>query len=144
VIDELGEPGVVVHGVNVRPGKPTILGVCARKPVIGLPGNPVSALVIAGLFVVPLIEKYLGRKDRRVTGIVEATLKVNLASQAGREDWVAVQLIEQDGQFYAEPVFGKSNLIFTLVRADGLIRIPADANGLAAGSRVKVHRLGGL
>lgn len=143
VIDELGAPGVLVHGVNVRPGKPTILGVCAGKPVIGLPGNPVSALVIAGLFVVPLIRQYLGRLDNLHAGAVDAVLKVNLSSQAGREDWVAVQLIEQDGQVFAEPVFGKSNLIFTLVRADGLIQIPADANGLAAGATVKVNLLGG-
>ncbi len=60
VIDELGDPGVLVHGVNVRPGKPTILGVCDGKPVIGLPGNPVSALVIAGLFVTPLLAPDVG------------------------------------------------------------------------------------
>ena len=59
-IQHMGQPGVLVHGVNVKPGKPTILGVCAGKAVIGLPGNPVSALVIAGLFVVPVIESLLG------------------------------------------------------------------------------------
>ena len=141
VIDDLGKPGVLVHGVNVRPGKPTILGVCAGKPVIGLPGNPVSALVIASLFVTPVIERMLGKTSWAKPGGQEATLKVNLSSQAGREDWVAVELIEEDGEWYADPVFGKSNLIFTLVRADGLVRIPADANGLAAGSRVRVERL---
>ncbi len=141
VIDELGEPGVLVHGVNVRPGKPTILGVCGGKAVIGLPGNPVSALVIASLFVTPVIERMLGKTSRATPGGQEATLKINLSSQAGREDWVAVQLIEENGEWFADPVFGKSNLIFTLVRADGLVRIPADANGLAAGSRVRVERL---
>jgi molybdopterin molybdotransferase len=140
VIDELGEPGVLVHGVNVRPGKPTILGVCDGVPVIGLPGNPVSALVIARLFVTPLIDGMLGKKVRE-PALTEAVLKVNLSSQAGREDWVAVQLLEEDGEYLADPVFGKSNLIFTLVRADGLVQIPADANGLAAGTRVQVWEL---
>jgi molybdopterin molybdotransferase len=138
VIAKLGEPGVLVHGVNVRPGKPTILGVCDGKPVIGLPGNPVSALVIAGLFVTPVIHKYLGVLSGGVQPSVEARLKVNLSSQAGREDWVAVQLVEENGQMIADPVFGKSNLIFTLARANGLVKIPADANGLAAGHSVQV------
>lgn len=138
VIDDLGEPGVLVHGVNVRPGKPTILGVCDGKPVIGLPGNPVSALVIAGLFVVPVIKATLGIAAGEIQPGVEARLKVNLSSQAGREDWVAVRLVEEDGQMVADPVFGKSNLIFTLARANGLVKIPADANGLGAGQQVPV------
>lgn len=138
VINDLGEPGVLVHGVNVRPGKPTILGVCDGKPVIGLPGNPVSALVIAGLFVVPVIKATLGIAAGEIQPGVEARLKVNLSSQAGREDWVAVRLVEEDGQMVADPVFGKSNLIFTLARANGLVKIPADANGLGAGQQVPV------
>lgn len=138
VIDSLGEPGVLVHGVNVRPGKPTILGVCEGKPVVGLPGNPVSALVIAGLFVVPLIHRMLGLSVEAFRPVVQAKLKVNLASQAGREDWVAVRLEEANGEMFADPIFGKSNLIFTLARADGLVKIPADANGIPAGEPVQV------
>jgi len=139
VIDALGKPGVLVHGVNIRPGKPTILGVCDGKPVIGLPGNPVSALVIAGLFVVPIIKGMLGEVSNTIRPMVEARLKVNLSSQAGREDWVAVKLGEENGHLLADPVFGKSNLIFTLARADGLVKIPADANGISAGEQVQVH-----
>ena len=138
VIDDLGKPGVLVHGVNIRPGKPTILGVCDGKPVIGLPGNPVSALVIAGIFVVPIIKKMLGQVTNKTQPVVEARLKVNLSSQAGREDWVAVKLDEENGHLHADPVFGKSNLIFTLARADGLVKIPADANGIPAGEQVQV------
>ncbi len=138
VIDELGEPGVLVHGVNVRPGKPTILGVCEGKPMIGLPGNPVSALVIAGLFVVPIIEKMTGQLQERPKSSVLAKLNLNLSSQTGREDWIAVKLSETDKGFLAEPIFGRSNLIFTLASADGLIRIPPDANGLEIGTLVKV------
>lgn len=137
-IDALGQPGVLVHGVSVRPGKPTILAVCDGKPVIGLPGNPVSALVIADLFVVPVVERLLGVAGQRRRPAVAARLAINLASQSGREDWVAVRLIESAGDLSAEPVFGKSNLIFTLARADGLVRIPADDNGLPAGAPVDV------
>ena len=140
VINRLGQPGVLVHGVNVRPGKPTILGVCQGKPVIGLPGNPVSALVIAALFVTPVVEILQGLNRKRFRPAVTASLALNLASQAGREDWVPVRLVEnEDGGYLADPIFGKSNLIFTLVRADGLIRIPADANGLSAGTVLDVY-----
>jgi len=138
VIDSLGKPGVLVHGVNVRPGKPTILGVCDGKAVIGLPGNPVSALVIAGLFVTPVVRRLLGLVEERLRPILQAHLAVNLASQAGREDWIPVRLIQSPSGLLADPVFGKSNLIFSLARADGLVRIPPDATGLAAGEIVEV------
>jgi molybdopterin molybdotransferase len=146
-IRKLGPPGVLVHGVNVRPGKPTILAACQPnssthpKPVIGLPGNPVSALVIAGLFLKPIISKLLGQTvDLEFPGMT-AELTINVASQAGREDWVPVRLSHADRGWTAEPVFGKSNLIFTLVRADGLMRIPADANGISSGSAVEIFRI---
>ena len=137
-IDQLGPPGVLVHGVNVRPGRPTILAVCSGKPVIGLPGNPVSALVIARLFVLPALDHLLGADRSRPRAELQARLTTNLPSQAGREDWVPVRITNTEAGLQAEPIFGKSNLIFTLVRADGLIRIPADANGLQAGSWVVV------
>jgi molybdopterin molybdotransferase len=144
VIRSLGEPGVLVHGINTRPGKPTILGVCNGKAVIGLPGNPVSALVNGYLFVVPVIEKLVGAFPKpRAT--IQARLTVNLPSQAGREDWWPVKLLPFParrgirGEVYdADPIFGKSNLIFTLVSADGLLRIHPDATGLSAGEMVEV------
>ncbi|HAV75947.1 MAG TPA: molybdopterin molybdenumtransferase MoeA [Anaerolineae bacterium] len=141
VIRELGEPGVLVHGINTRPGKPTILGVCNGKAIIGLPGNPVSALVNGYLFVVPVIEKLLGTIPRpRPT--VQAKLTVNLPSQAGREDWIPVKLVMSNEQsvtgYFAEPIFSKSNLIFSLANSDGLLRISPDATGLSAGEVVEV------
>ena len=141
VIDRLGKPGVIVHGVNIKPGKPTILGLCNDKPVIGLPGNPVSALVIAQLFVEPTIYHLLNRRVKPFNPTVPAKLKSNIASQSGREDWVAVRLLRSKDGFLAEPIFGKSNLIFTLSKADGLICIEADATGIEAGSFVAVHLL---
>jgi molybdopterin molybdotransferase len=146
IITSLGTPGVLVHGVNVRPGKPTILAVCDGKAVIGLPGNPVSALIIAGLFVVPVIEKLLGAQPKPKP-TVRAKLTVNIPSQAGREDWVAVKLetneqIRSDRSgtsFVARPIFAKSNFIFTLSQADGLIRIPPEITGMNAGEDVEVN-----
>jgi molybdopterin molybdotransferase len=140
VIRALGEPGVLVHGINTRPGKPTILGACGGKAVIGLPGNPVSALVNGYLFVVPVMEQLLGKQPQPKAAVL-ARLTVNLASQAGREDWWPVRLLPASGQgarYDAEPVFGKSNLIFTLAAADGLLRIPPDATGLSSGEIVEV------
>jgi molybdopterin molybdotransferase len=150
VIRSLGEPGVLVHGINTRPGKPTILGACDGKAVIGLPGNPVSALVNGYLFVVPVIEKLLGALPRPKATVL-ARLTVNLPSQAGREDWWPVKLIvnrqhlhrtqvqvSESGNLDADPIFGKSNLIFTLASADGLLRIHPDATGLSAGEMVEV------
>ena len=156
VIDELGEPGVLVHGINTRPGKPTILGVCDGKAVIGLPGNPVSALVNGYMLVVPLIERLLGQSPRP-KATIQARLTVNLPSQAGREDWWPVRLATEHTEntektektdsvnsvisvvkYQAEPIFGKSNLIFTLAAADGLLKIPPDATGLSAGETVEV------
>jgi molybdopterin molybdotransferase len=141
VIRTLGEPGVLVHGINTRPGKPTILSVCNGKAVIGLPGNPVSALVNGYLFVVPVIEKLLAALPKP-KATVPAVLNVNLPSQAGREDWWPVKLIVNRQSsivnYKAEPIFGKSNLIFTLAAADGLLRIHPDATGLSAGEVVEV------
>jgi molybdopterin molybdotransferase len=103
----------------------------------------VSALVIASLFVTPIIRALQGEQMPRPRPRISAILTVNLASQAGREDWIPVRLLDgaQHGaerRFLAEPVFGKSNLIFTLARADGYVRIDPDATGLSAGDSVEV------
>jgi molybdopterin molybdotransferase len=138
VLNQLGDPGVLVHGVNIRPGKPTILAVCEGKPMIGLPGNPVSALVVAGLFVVPVIKKLLGCREKKFQNFVHAKLTINLASIAGREDWVPVTIAKHNECFEAIPIFGKSNLIFSLVKADGLVKIPSSKTGFSVGDSVKV------
>ncbi len=139
VIAKLGAPGVLVHGVALKPGKPTILAVCDGKPVVGLPGNPVSALVVAGLFVAPVLRRMLGLSRAEIAPAISARLSTNLASEAGREDYQPVRLLRDGEGWLAEPVFGKSNLIFTLVRADGLVRIPPAAAGLPAGAPVEVR-----
>ncbi len=140
IINQLGEPGVLVHGVTIRPGKPTILGVCDGKPVIGLPGNPVSALNAARLFVVPLLWKLQGASPPLACS-VRATLAENVPAGAGRETFVPVRLELRDGQRWAVPIFGESNLIFKLVAGEGLIRIPLGATGLPRGTEVVVELL---
>jgi molybdopterin molybdotransferase len=141
VIAALGAPGILVHGLAIRPGKPTILAVCNGKPVIGLPGNPASALVVAWRILRPLV-RHLGG-EQTWTGdarVVDATLALDVPSRPGREDYVPCRLARADRMLTAHPIFGESNLIFTLVRSDGLIRIPLDRSGLAAGERVEVVR----
>lgn len=132
-INRMGEPGVLVHGVAARPGKPTILAVVDGKPLIGLPGNPVSALVMFTLFGVPAIAQLLGTEEPRRTHLM-MRLAANVPSAAGREDYVPVRLVEREGELWAEPVFGKSNLIFTLVGADGLLKVPLNTTGLREGA----------
>lgn len=139
VIDRLGKPGVLVHGVSIKPGKPTILAACDGKPVFGLPGNPVSALVVADLFLTPALWRMQGLAQPAIYRSVRARLTRNVASTPGREDYIQVKLVERGGELWAEPVLGKSNLIFTLVKADGLMVVPLDANGVQEGEMVEVR-----
>ena len=138
VIAGLGQPGVLVHGVSVKPGKPTIIAVCNGKPVFGLPGNPVSAAVIFDLFITPVIGALLGASVPPQQQL-RARLARNIASDTGREDYVQVRLEERDGELWAVPVLGKSNLIYTLVNAEGTIKVELDSNGVAAGEWVMVR-----
>lgn len=139
VIGRLGAPGVLVHGVSIRPGKPTILASAGGRPVFGLPGNPVSTMIVADLFLVPVLWRLQGCTAPPAQRRVWARLARNIASAPGREDYVQVRLEERAGEVWADPVFGKSNLIYTLVKADGLLVVPLDAGGLQAGDRVEVR-----
>ncbi len=143
VVDRLGRPGVLVHGIAIKPGKPTVLAACDGKPVVGLPGNPASALVVAWRIVAPLVRALGGETGAGATVRAgcefDAILTHDVPSRAGREDYVPAQLArDAAGTLRATPLFGKSNLIFTLVRADGLIVIPLDRAGERAGSSVRV------
>ncbi|MDQ6943380.1 MAG: molybdopterin molybdotransferase MoeA [Candidatus Eremiobacteraeota bacterium] len=143
VVARLGAPGVLVHGIAIKPGKPTVLALCDGTPVVGLPGNPASALVVARRIVRPLVRLLGGERvdddglgDERETS---ALLDVPLPSRPGREDFVPCTLArDAAGALHATPVFGASNLIFTLIRADALIAVPLDRSGLAAGETVRV------
>ena len=138
VINSLGAPGVLVHGISLKPGKPTIVGLVGGKPAFGLPGNPVSAMVVFELLVRPTIHLLSGRSQPQGPRTVQATLSRDIASVAGREDYVQVRLDQRNGRLCAEPVFGKSNLIYTLIRADGVVKVPLDKGGLYAGETIAV------
>jgi molybdopterin molybdotransferase len=139
VINSLGSPGILVHGISIRPGKPTILASCCHKPIFGLPGNPVSAMVAFALFVIPAIYKLSGCAKPPARHKLLAHLTHNIPSVAGREDYVPVRLEEREGKLWAEPIFGKSNFISTLVRADGIAQVPLDKGGLETGDALIVR-----
>lgn len=140
VINALGEPGVLVHGLSIRPGKPAILGLAAGKPAFGLPGNPVSAMIVFDLVVRPVLYRLAGCVQPPEPSTAWAALTLDIASAPGREDYVPVRLSGNGSdELKAEPVFGKSSLIFTLIRADGLVQVPLDKAGLYAGETVAVR-----
>ncbi len=131
----------IFHGISVSPGKPTIFAKACGKPIVGLPGYPVSALVIFDLFAAPLIRRLGGEDEAVVTEFsktLRATLKTNIASQVGREDYVRVILERDSERWLATPLPSKSGAIFTLVKADGMIRIDLNQDGLEQGEEVEV------
>jgi molybdopterin molybdotransferase len=140
VINAMGRPGVIVHGVSIKPGKPTILGVVDGTPIIGLPGHPVSGMVIFDVFVRDLLRGLAGRTSPREFGrVVRARLQRRIPSAGGREDHVRVLLEERDGVLWAIPQLGKSGIITTMTRADGLVVVPLGQDGVAEGAEVAVE-----
>jgi len=131
----------IFHGISIAPGKPTIFARASGKPIMGLPGYPVSALVIFDLFGAPLIRRLGGESAdalQRFSRTVRARLKTNIASQLGREDYVRVTLERQSDRLIATPLPSKSGAIFTLVKADGMVRIEMNQDGLEQGEEVEV------
>jgi molybdopterin molybdotransferase len=140
VIALLGAPGILAHGIAIRPGKPTIVAFCDGKPVIGLPGNPASATVVAWRIVRPLVRMLGGERatGAEYEGTLDALLATDLPSRAGREDYVPCRLDYAGDAPRAMPLLDVSNLIFTLVRSDGLAIVPFERERLSAGERVRV------
>lgn len=136
-INSLGAPGVLFHGLAIKPGKPTIGGGVAGKPVLGLPGHPASALMVFERLGVPFLRYLSGLKSSFDTR-VKAILTVNLPSKTGQEDLYRVALTFSESQYLATPILGKSGLINTLTRADGYVIVPLDIEGLHAGEEVEV------
>ncbi|GBE58016.1 molybdopterin molybdenumtransferase [bacterium BMS3Abin01] len=141
VINSLGEPGVLVHGLAVKPGKPTILALVRDTPVFGLPGHAISTLDIFRLVVAPVIRfLFSGKED--ATGpepTVRARIGRNIASVAGRVDRHRVVLRHDNGQLWAEPLLGKSGLISLMVKAEGVAVIPLEAEGVSRGDELEVE-----
>lgn len=139
VISAMENSAVLFHGISISPGKPTILASVQNKQFWGLPGHVVSAMVVFSRIVKPFIEYISGmgddaRKEIRVT----ARLSRNVASAQGRVDFVRIRLFQENGANWAEPILGKSGLISTMVKADGLIEIGMNTEGLDEGTQVEV------
>jgi putative molybdopterin biosynthesis protein len=135
---DLGE--VILHGVNIKPGKPVILGWIQGKPVLGIPGYPVSAFLTFELFAKPLIHKWLGMEVKG-REILNAKISRQVASSAGQEEFLRVKVGKVGDQLIATPVTRGAGVLMSLVRADGFIRIPAMSEGIGAGSHIEVELL---
>jgi molybdopterin molybdotransferase len=139
VINALEDSEILFHGISISPGKPTILARVRNKAFWGLPGHVVSAMVVFSRIVKPFIEHVSGRTDvHRKKMRLTAKLSRNLASAQGRVDYTRVRLKHKEGVLWAEPILGKSGLISTMVKADGLIEIGMNLEGLDQGTQVEV------
>lgn len=138
LIQELGK--VVVHGVALKPGKPTILGIINGKPVIGIPGYPVSAFMVFDVFAKPLILKYLGEQGE-IYETTEAFLSRRMVSSLKNKEIVRVTLGKVKDRLIATPLSGGAGVSMSLVKADGLGIIPRNVEGYEAGDRIKVELL---
>ncbi len=137
MINDLGAPGVYVHGIAMKPGKPTILANAAGKPVIGLPGHPAAALIVLHVVARQVIDRLLGLGARTRTSTY-AKSACRVASAVGRTDFIRVRLVHGPDGYIAEPVHGKSGLISTLVDCDGLLLIREALEGIDQGDIAEV------
>jgi len=137
--DQIGAPGVIVHGITMRPGMPTALAVLQGKPVIVLSGNPVAAMVGFEVFARPLILKLLG-VENEPRPMLKATLTRRAPSALGRQAFLRVRVFEKDGEFFAEPIRIKgAGILSTMTKANGYVIIPENCEGLEEGETVTVH-----
>ncbi len=142
VFESIEGTELLVHGISISPGKPTIIARKGATAVFGLPGHTASAMVVAEVFLAPFLARLGGETTfgQRVQNKVSARLSRNIESASGRDDFIRVRLIQKDGEWIAEPIFGKSGLISTLVEADGLLRIDRNTEGLYQGQQVEVMK----
>jgi molybdopterin molybdotransferase len=142
VINDLGKPGVLFHGVSLKPGKPTMGGMINSFPIFGLPGHPVAVTVSFEIFVKPVLEKLSGlcrNSFDHDKNTVVAKITKNISSSPGRQEHIAVALEKRNDELWAAPILGKSGLITTLTRADGTFVIPLKKLGVQEGEPVKVR-----
>ncbi|MDZ7753042.1 MAG: molybdopterin biosynthesis protein [Gammaproteobacteria bacterium] len=138
VISGLGAPGIVVHGVAIKPGKPLCLAVADGKPLVILPGFPTSAIFTFHEFVAPVLLQMAGSRERRRAG-VEARLAVRTRSESGRTEYLMVNLLRTAGGYAAYPTGKNSGAVTTFSKADGFMVIPAQTEQLAADTPVEVQ-----
>jgi len=140
VVNTIGKPGVVVHGLAIRPGMPTALAVLDGKPVIILSGNPVAAIVGFEVFGRAIICKMLGMKKEETRPTVEASMTRKVAAALGRKTFVRVKIIEKNGEFLAEPISTRgSGALSTMTRGNGFVIVPENREGIAEREKVTVH-----
>ena len=139
VLSALSDSNILVHGISISPGKPTILARSRNQAFWGIPGHVVSAMVVFEVVVKPFIEHIGGLSEKNRNQVkLAALLNRNVSSAQGRTDFVRVRLIKGDGVLWAEPILGKSALINTMVQADGLIEIGLNTEGLDKGTTVEI------
>jgi molybdopterin molybdotransferase len=139
VVDRMGKPGVIVHGVAMRPGMPTALAVVDAKPVVVLSGNPVAAVVGFEFFARPLICRLLGLRRTERRPVVKAKLSKRVTSTLGRRTFVRVHVFENGGELLARPVSAKgSGAISTMTEANGFVVVAENREGLEDGETVSV------
>lgn len=144
-VNKIGKPGVVVHGVAMRPAMPTALAVVDGKPVIILSGNPVAAMIGFEVFARPLISRTLGLKQEEHRLIIEAKMTKRISTMLGRKTFVRVSIFKRDGEFSAEPISaGGSGVISTMTKANGYVIVPENREGLDKGETVSVHVFGSV
>ncbi len=141
VVSAMGKPGILAHGILFRPGKPTLFAVANGKPVFGLPGNPISALITATLFAMPALTHLQGMRNPPQPAMAPAVLTQDVKSPRDLEHWFPVRLEHREGGWRATPISTKSNLIFGLVRAQGVVCAPIGVDRLAAGETVSARWL---
>ncbi|WP_184310363.1 molybdopterin molybdotransferase MoeA [Anaerosolibacter carboniphilus] len=137
VINDLGTPGVFVHGIAIKPGKPTIIGKTNHKAVFGLPGHPVSAIIVCKVFLGYLLDR-LQAQEAGEHKTIYAAAAANIHSSPGKETYQMVILEDQNGEYLAKPIHGKSGAITLLTKAHGYIRIDTNKEGIEKGEKVKV------
>ncbi len=144
-VNRFGKPGVIVHGVAMRPGMPTALAVVHGKPVLILPGNPVAVMVGFEVFARPLIFRLLGLKHEETRPIIRGIMTKKISSALGRRTFVRVRVSRRDDEYSAEPVSARgSSLISTMTRSNGFVIVPENREGLADGETVTVHLFAGM
>jgi molybdopterin molybdotransferase len=142
-VNKMGKPGVVVHGVAMRPAMPTALAVLEGKPVMILSGNPVAAIIGFEVFARPLICKMLGMKKEEHRPVIKAVMARKVATALGRKTFVRVRVLQKNGEFRAEPVSARgSGAISTMTRGNGFVIVPENREGLSEGELVMVHLFG--
>ncbi len=139
VISSFKDTEILTHGISISPGKPTILAKIGGIPVFGLPGHPASSMMVAEIFLRPLLRRLRGLMIADIRKVkLMAQLSRNIESSSGRDDFIRVHLRREGDRWIAEPIFGKSAFISTLIHADGYICIPKNREGAYEGEEVEV------